>query len=405
MSEENAGPSQIKNEDPASDARPPDLDEGRRQARAMGIDPALADRVVKPVGGRPNTSPARDARGAHPGVSKMLLKINPDAITDTGPDSLGQKSVSEQLHALAKADLYLEYEQALSEIWPLIKSWLHREECLLGWVKDVVVADPMGRPLSAKMLKPIGEARADQIRNQETFRRCLAFISFHLRQVWFAHIELWADQRRRRGMESRVPNHFRGKPGKEEYRDFIWSGVNTAVKMMINSSLLLYELYLSREDRRSIPRDLWIQMLRENRSFISMFAAVGLTDFVTLEKAVEEPFDSTFEEFVQQQELASRSRYESVPASYQPFYDPRFFLLRDNRHGIPRLDLIPETIGEDVRGRLGRDVMIRRCPALRLGIINEVYSWVSEAIMTYGEIVTLGPRQSRLRGQAPDAKE
>jgi hypothetical protein len=33
-----------------------------------------------------------------------------------------------------------------------------------------------------------------------------------------------------------------------------------------------------------------------------------------------------------------------------------------------------------MRAAFGKDIMIRRCPAMRVGVINQAYGWISEAI-------------------------
>ncbi|KPK40282.1 MAG: hypothetical protein AMJ65_10760 [Phycisphaerae bacterium SG8_4] len=374
-----------------SESNFPEIKEIRHRARAMGIDPSLADRVVPPVRYCPTRRSHEVEAGMHPGIRSLLLWANPNAIRDVTPDSLARKSVREQLQALAKAHLYEECEIALGDIWRAINSWLRQNECLLGQIEDLVGPASAGHRIRAKTLKPIDKSREMLIREQESFRFCLTFLSFHLRQVWFASIEIWSHWREQKGLQTKVPAHFRTDPAKQEYRDFIWSGVNTAIKMMINSVLLLYELYVYRENRNTIPKHLWEDMLRQNRSFISLFAAAGLTDFVALEKIIEEPHDPVFAEFVQRHGLSSWSHRKECSKNYQPFYDKRFFILTDNRSGIPQLDLLPDLIDEGVRREFGRDVLIRRCPALRRGIINEVYGWVSEAILYFGDIVTKKP--------------
>jgi hypothetical protein len=346
----------------------------------MGIPPAAAGKVVRPVQGMaPATAPV-GPRGMYPGVAEVLTSAGSEAIRDTGEESLRRKSVPEQLHAIAKLGLYREFEEALREIWPGIKVWLENESCTLGSIETISVRGDSGRERQGQTLRPLSQERLDHIAAEHSFRKTCSYVSYYVRAVWRAHIMMWADDRSTRGDMRRVPPHFQMAAGKEKHEEFLWSGVNTAVKMMINSIVLLYELYTSRENTAVIDRQLWTRMLDANRGFVTLFAAVGLSDFVALDKLVEEDSDPEFAAFLQQEGLHNWTRASGRSDFYQPFYHKHFFRLVDDPKGVPRLDLEPQQFGDEMRAAFGKDIMIRRCPAMRVGVINQAYGWISEAI-------------------------
>jgi hypothetical protein len=216
---------------------------------------------------------------------------------------------------------------------------------------------------------------------EPSFRRTCIYVSYYVRSVWRAHIRVWSEGRSARGDRRTVPPHFQLAAGKQEHDAFIWSGVNTAVKLMINSLVLLYELYTAREGLSAIDRESWVRMAEANRSFVSLFAAVGLNDFVAFDQMVEEPRDLASEAFQEREGLRNWTRTGDRAHLYQPFYDARFFRLEDDQKGIPRLDLDPDAFTAEMRSTFGSDIMIRRCPALRVGVINQAYGWISEAVL------------------------
>lgn len=353
----------------------------RRHAIVMGIPPAAADQVVRPVpGGAPSTA-SGDIRGHYPGVMEILMIPGEQAIRDTEEQSLRRKTVPEQLHAIAKLDLYLKLEEALREIWPSIDHWLKTGDCLLGSIENITTRDPQGRALRAQTLLPLSRERLDHIIAEPSFRRTCMYVSYYVRAVCRAHVRVWADRREAAGDKRTVVPHFQISAGKEKLEEFIWSGVNTAVKLMINSLVLLHELYTAREGVSVIERKTWSRMANANRSFVSLFAAVGLNDFVTFDEMVEEDRDPESEAFQEREGLRNWTREGKSGRLYQPFYDVGFFRLRDDQKGIPRLDLDPDRFTDELRAAFGKDIMIRRCPALRVGVINQIYAWISRSVI------------------------
>ena len=378
--------SESKNPSPGSDDNGKDenLDRLRKAARQhalnMGIPPGAADRVVRPDPEAATPALPGDARGAHPGVVEILMHPGSAAIRDTDEESLRRKKVPEQLHAIAKLELYREFEDALREIWPGIEHWLETEDCLLGSIETVTIRDPQGRELQGQTLQPLPEARLDHITAETSFRKTCTYVSYYVRAVWRAHIRVWADQRAGRGDRRTVAPHFQVAAGKKKHEDFLWSGANTAVKMMINSIVLLHELYRARETVSVIDKDDWSTMLDANRSFVSLFAAVGLNDFVTFDGMVVEERDPKHVEFLKREGLQNWTRTGDRTHLYQPFYQARFFRLVDDQKGVPRLDLDPEQFTDAMRSSFGTDIMVRRCPALRVGVIIQVYGWIGRAV-------------------------
>jgi len=353
----------------------------RRQAIVMGIPPAAADQVVRPVpGGAAADSPA-DVRGAHAAVMEILIRPGDLAIRDTGEESLRRKTVPEQLHAIAKLDLYLRFEDALKEIWPAIRHWLTTENCMLGSIEDITVRDLGGRVIRGQTLRPLSPERLAHVVAEPSFRRTCMYVSYYIRAVCRAHIRVWADTREASGDRRIVAPHFQIAVGKQKLEEFIWSGVNTAVKLMINSLVLLYELYTTREGLSVIDRDTWSRMANANRSFVSLLAAVGLRDFVTFDEMVEEERNPESEAFQEREGLRNWTRSGDQSRLYQPFYDVRYFRLVDDQKGVPRLDLNADAFTRELRAAFGKDIMIRRCPALRVGVINQIYGWISEAVL------------------------
>jgi len=353
----------------------------RRDAIVMGIPPSAADQVVRPVpGGVPVTS-SDDSRGNYPGVMEILMRPGDSAIRDTDEQSLRRKTVPEQLHAIAKLDLYLQLEQALREIWPSIEYWLTSGDCLLGSIENITAHDPQGRMVRAQTLRPLSRERLDHIIAEQSFRRTCMYVSYYVRAVCRAHVWVWANRRGEAGDKRTVVPHFQISAGKQRLEEFIWSGVNTAVKLMINSLVLLYELYTTREGLSVIDRETWSRRANANRSFVSLFAAVGLTDFVTFDEMVEEDRDLESEEFQKENGLMSWTREDKNLRLYQPFYDARFFQLADDPKGVARLDLDPDEFEEELRRAFGKDIMVRRCPALRVGVVNQIYAWISRAVL------------------------
>ncbi len=353
----------------------------RQHAVLMGIPPGAADQVVWPDADATAPTPPAEARGAYPGVIEVLMRPGNLAIRDTNKGSLRRKTVPEQLHAIAKLDLYRQFEDALRIIWPGIERWLTTEDCLLGSIETVTVRDPTGRELQGSALRPLSQARLAHIVAEPSFRRTCIYVSYYVRSVWRAHIRIWADQRIRRGDRRVVARHFQIAAGKETHEEFIWSGVNTAVKLMINSLVLLYELYARREGMAAVDRGVWTRMSEANRPFVSLFAAVGLNDFVAFDEMVGEARDPESEAFQEREGLRNWARKGDRTHQYQPFYEARFFRLEDDQKGIPRLDLNPEAFTAEMRSAFGSDIMIRRCPALRVGVINHVYGWISNAVL------------------------
>jgi hypothetical protein len=353
----------------------------RQHAKVMGIPPEAADQVVIPDDD--STPPLRpaDARGAHPGVIEVLMHPGHLAIRDTDEESLRRKTVPEQLHAIAKLDLYLEFEDALRQIWPAIEDWMAAQKCLLGSIESITVRDHGGQELQGQTLRPLSEERLAHIVAEPSFRRTCIYVSYYVRSVWRAHIRVWGDQHRVRGGGRIVPPHFQLAAGKQQHEEFIWSGVNTAVKLMINSLVLLYELYAAREGLSAVDRERWLQIVEGNRSFVSLFAAVGLNDFVAFDEMVGEDRDPESEAFQEREGLRNWTRTGDRSHLFQPFYKARFFRLVDDQKGIPRLDLDPEAFTQEMRSAFGGDIMIRRCPALRVGVINQVYGWISRAVL------------------------
>ena len=349
-------------------------------ARSMGLPPAAARRVVAPSPSGTPAPPTGDARGAHPGVMEILLQAGHNAIRDTEPDTLRRKRIPEQLHAISKEDLYRHFEVAIRDIWPAIEQWQAREDALLGRLETVHVRDSAGRMREGQTLKPLDESTLAGIAREPSFRRTVSHVAYYVRAVWRAHISLWSERCRAAGQLPAVPEHFQMAAGKQQFDQFLWSGVNTAVKMMTNSLVLLHELQVERNGTPVIPAKRWQEMVEGNRSFVSLFAALGLNDFVAFDAMVEEPRDPEHVEFLQRAGLRNYSRKGDLTHLYPPFYQRRFFRLVDDTKGVPRLDLDPQAFTPDLRAAFGRDIMIRRCPALRVGVINQVYGWIGRAV-------------------------
>lgn len=353
----------------------------RRHAIVMGIPPAAADQVVRPVPGGASSGWSGDIRGHYPGVMEILISAGDTAIRDTEEQSLRRKTVPEQLHAIAKLDLYLKLEEALREIWPSIDYWLTNGDCLLGSIENITAHDPHGRMVRAQTLRPLSRERLEHIVAESSFRRTCVYVSYYVRAVCRAHVRVWADRREAAGDKRTVVPHFQISAGKQKLEEFIWSGVNTAVKLMINSLVLLYEQYTAREGLSVIDRETWSRMANANRSFVSLFAAVGLTDFVTFDEMVEEDRDAELEAFQEREGLRNWTREGKQGRLYQPFYDARFFRLLEDPKGVSRLDLDPDRFTDELRAAFGKDIMIRRCPALRVGVINQIYAWISRSVI------------------------
>ena len=313
----------------------------------------------------------------------LLQDAGSDSIRDTRPESLALKCRRDQLRALAKDRLYDQFSEAIDLIWSNIERWQQDNNCLLGEWERVPPPPGAGSSVRWITLLPLSDNVSARIRSAGNPRHALAFVSFHVRLVWKAFIEQWSQMHSQGQVPSiQVPPLFHYTSGKSEADQFLWSGVNTAMKVMFNSLLLLRELYDEQHGESSDSDKVWRTMIDCNQTFVVLLASANLTTFVELEKHLDEEFDPDFLKFLIHQNLIGKKRAPSKK-SYEPYYKKEYFRLVPGPDDIFRLDLAPNIISDELRQKLRADVLNKKCPALKIGVVGKTYDWLTRLMDEY----------------------
>jgi hypothetical protein len=356
--------------------------EAEALAQRFGVSPRLIQRVVvtretRSLVQRHRGCPAQTrGRGNHPRLYALLGDLTAPSAVSVEPECMIGFSPEDQVVALAKDRLYDELSPALAQIWEGIGNWRSEHGRGLAVSEEI---DAGGGRFSYR-IRPLTRDETAALASIPGLRERVTALKRPLRALFMA-INMQHLEAREKGKAPSLHTPRVLFPDAPNLNPafLIWTGLNTALKATCRSLVLLSELW--RDAHGELPdRAAWRAMANANLGFVSLLASTSLSALVYLEERwIEAP---------EAHRRRSDGRVAHDPRSEEPWYDRRFFRLVAGSDGVPRIDI--DTVALEAVGarQIPPTVLLKRCPALKAGIVPNFYRWVRQEIEhTAGELL------------------
>lgn len=353
-------------------------EEKARIARRLGLPVTVLDEVVASDQGSlhyQNRCPiGRSApKGPHPKMFSLLKDCADESITGTDASQLQTKHVADQLRAICKHRVYEQFAAAIDDIWamlrPVLDEWQRESAARLGTLKEVS-AD---RERTTVMLTPLGDEELRGLHGSPSLEALFVQLMHYTRNTWGAAIMQWSQQPGQRDHDEYLPGYLTQTAQPVPFKEDLIRGVNTAIKINYSINYLLLKL-----SRRIDSEATWKQLQEHNYSFAALWAAGSITTLAALtNKLVFHPDKATIDYL---------TKLEVMPASYRPgqpgfeLLDPAYFCLRGEKPGRQTLDLAENRMQEIRRFAVQADVIVKKCPALKIGVVKSMYHWINDVV-------------------------
>ncbi len=308
-------------------------------------------------------------KGEHPNAFALIKDSSYLSLTSTTEEQLRTKRIEEQIRALTKEYFYKQLEKAIKEVWSNMVDWRNQNHSLVGTVKEVI--NDKNQPVMT--LTTLSENKEVLLKNSPSIEAVLCQLIHYSRSTWGAAIMQWSASAFSNGKYDRlVPKILIPSKSKVYFEEILWRGVNTAIKILFSINSLL--LHFSKSN---ISEAQWIKLQQHNYSFAALLAGTSLSTFEPLEhKLIKSPNTETID-YMCSNGIISKASDTPQRTGFE-MLDPGYFSLKGQSSECASLDLSTEQLPYIKKLPLLGDVILKKCPALKIGVVKEMYQWVND---------------------------
>jgi hypothetical protein len=315
-------------------------------------------------------------KGLHPQMNALLQDCASPAVSSVDGAELKSLHVADQLRAICKHQFYGELTNAIDEVWaslwPVLDGWKQESGNYLGTLKEIQSNDRR----TIMSLEALDE-RENQIINQSPSIEALMMQLMHYtRRTWGAAVMQWSQQKMAQsGFDQNLPGYLTPHtPKPVPLKVDLWRGVNTAIKLNYSINYLLLKL-IPKVD----TKEQWQAIQKFNYSFAALWAAGSVTTLEILtERLSFSPDKATFDYFVKNK-VVNNTEYRIGQTGFE-LLEPKYFCVNGSELTKQALDLNQQHIAEIRALPITADVIVKKCPALKNGVIKEMYTWVNDVV-------------------------
>ncbi len=340
-------------------------------AQAIGLPREDLDRlqwtgVRQPHFGRGCPHGQVAAKGHHPNAFSLLKNAATLSAHSLSDDELRRFSIEDQLRMLAKDRFYDSLSVAIEQIWDAMENWRHAQGSLLGTTHEIRLPD--GR--TAMSLEPLNDKQNALLQQSPSTEAAFAQLIYYTRTHWGAALMQWVQQAFQQGRFPRhVPHILIPTRQQVPFEEILWRGVNTAIKIIYSIQRLLWEMAGPFDDP-----DKWRQAQKGNYSFAALLAASSLSTFEPLEHHLVQAPDAATLNYLLKNRILKKLPVPGQRTGLE-MLSPRWFAIDPQNLA---LDFSAEALEHLGQLPLLGDVLVKKCPALKVNVVRKMYDWVTD---------------------------
>lgn len=348
--------------------------------RELGLPVSALDRIIPSEqrslhyrGRRPHTESA--PKGVHPQMHALLKDCADSSLTSIDPSQLQTKHVGDQLRAICKHGIYEQFASAIEEIWttlhPTLEKWRTETGSYVGTLEE---ASSDHRQTTMRLI-PLADKQRTIISGSPSLEAVFVQLMHYSRDTWGAAIMQWSEQNSVNTRYDRyLPQYFTQSDVPVPFKQDLLRGVNTAIKIAYSINYLLLKL-----SGRIESEEKWKQLQEYNYSFAALWAAASVTTLAVLtEKLTFLPDQATLDYLTKMGVISSAHAQPGAPGF--EILDPAYFCLREETPGKQAIDLDDGRVAGIRQLPIQADVMVKKCPALKIGVVKAMYDWINDIV-------------------------
>jgi hypothetical protein len=155
------------------------------------------------------------------------------------------------------------------------------------------------------------------------------------------------------------------------FEEILWRGINTAIKILFSMNYLLLEF-----SNNKITEQQWISLQQHNYSFAALLAGTSLSTFEPLEhKLIQSPSQQSLN-YLLSNKIITQIDPGALRTGFE-MLDPVYFALIGDDPATASIDFANDKLPFIKKLPLLGDVILRKCPALKVGVVKEMHQWIN----------------------------
>lgn len=310
-------------------------------------------------------------KGQHPYAYALLKDAVAYSAHSIQPETLAQFSVEDQLRILAKNRFYDQLADAIAYIWETMETWRREHNAWLGTVQEHQL--PTGQ--TAMSLVPLNAQQIHVLQQSPDHYTFFAQLIYYTRTHWGASLMHWRQMHKNSARWPEfVPPIVIPTRAQVPFAEILWRGVNTAIKIIYSIQWLLITLHGPFERKTD-----WQKAQQQNYSFAALLASSSLSTFEPMERSlVIAPPEDTIT-YMTANGILKKRPIPGTRTGLEMLAPEKFRLLPATN----TLDFNETTIAQLQKMPLLGDVLIKKCPALKVNVVRHMYDWVSALVNHY----------------------
>ncbi len=315
-------------------------------------------------------------KGEHPNAFALIKDTASLSLTSTANEQLKTKHIEDQIRALAKEYFYRQLETAIEEVWANLSNWREQNNALVGTIKEV----PSNNNQTVMALIPLTEHEENLLQKSPSLEALFCQMIYYTRRTWGATVMQWSSTAFNNGKYDRfVPGVLIPSRSRVNFEEILWRGINTAIKILFSMNYLLLQF-----SKNEITKPQWLQLQQHNYSFAALLAGTSLSTFEPLEhKLIRSPSQQSLD-YLLSNKIISQLEPSSLRTGFE-MLDADYFKLSGDDPAKASLDFADEKLSYVKKLPLLGDVILRKCPALKVGVVKEMHQWINKISNHYIE--------------------
>ncbi|RMH45837.1 MAG: hypothetical protein D6694_04125 [Gammaproteobacteria bacterium] len=310
-------------------------------------------------------------KGQHPNAYALLKDAVAFSAHAPHPDELAKFSIEDQLRILGKHRFYDQLAEAIAHIWQTMEAWRIEHKALLGVVQEQKL--PSGH--TAMSLVPLNAQQVHRLSQSPDHYTFFAQLIYYTRQHWGASLMHWRQLNRQTARWPEfVPPIVIPTRAQVPFAEILWRGVNTAIKIIYSIQWLLIQLH-----GPFASKEAWHKTQQQNYSFAALLASSSLSTFEPMERSLVMATPAHTIDYMVKHGILKTRPAIGERTGLEMLSPEKFRLLTPTN----TLDFSEAAIAQLQTMPLLGDVLIKKCPALKVNVVRYMYDWVVEVVNHY----------------------
>jgi len=324
------------------------------------------------------------AKGEHPNAFALIKDSASLSLTATTEKQLKTKHIEDQIRALSKEYFYKQLETSIEEVWSNLSAWREQHQCKLGTIKEV----PNENNQTVMALTPLTAHEETLLKNSPSLEALFCQLIYYTRRTWGATVMQWSADAFDSGKYDRfVPGVLIPSRSRVNFEEILWRGINTAIKILFSMNYILLKF-----SSQQITEKQWHSLQLHNYSFAALLAGTSLSTFEPLEhKLIRSPNQESLN-YLLSNKIISQLEPGSLRTGFE-MLDPDYFKLSGDDPANASIDFADDKLPFIKKLPLLGDVILRKCPALKVGVVKEMHQWINSICNQYIEQANKFPWQ------------